>query len=307
MLRVTADVFSGRSNPAWIITDEREAQATLRAISRDSNATTDTAQAEGGLGFRGLLVESLTDDLTYDADQSTQFYVPVGSSASSSQSNEIAERLIGQITQATADTQVAHDALPLDAALQQFLLDQLISSSRTSGPDSNIAPEATEAAGTEDDAAVTCYIEYAAYNPNFWNNNATILSRNNCYNYASNKRTDTFAQPGRGSGHIYTAITCPAVTAAALSDGLHHRYVCFPTTQAPRYLVALVVAPGPGFIDFHWYRKNTEGFWSHKPGGTKVRNVDNSNVLILNPETCNRGPYTRFCGYFYTCKSQRIN
>ena len=111
----------------------------------------------------------------------------------------------------------------------------------------------------------------------------------------------------KGSGHIYTAITCPAVSLASLSDGLHRRFVCFPDSEKPRYLVALVVAPGPGFVDFHWYRKNKEGFWSHKPGSTPVRNVDNSNHVITNPETCNRGPYTQFCGYFYTCRSQRIN
>jgi hypothetical protein len=47
-------------------------------------------------------------------------------------------------------------------------------------------------------------------------------------------------------------------------------------------------------------------FWSHKPGGTAARNTDNSGRVITNPETCNRGPYTQFCGYFYTCRSQLI-
>ena len=69
-----------------------------------------------------------------------------------------------------------------------------------------------------------------------------------------------------------------------------------PNSEKPRYLVALVVAPGPGFIDFHWYRKSSEGFWSHKPGSTAARNVDNSNRIITDPATCNRGPYTQFCG-----------
>jgi hypothetical protein len=135
---------------------------------------------------------------------------------------------------------------------------------------------------------------------------ARFLEASNCYNYASNKRTDTFAQPGRGCGNIYKAITCAEMMRASLCDGLHRRLDCFPDSEKPRYLVALVVAPGPGFIDFHWYRKQKEGFWGHKPGGTAARNTDNSGRVITNPETCDRGPYTQFCGYFYTCRSQRI-
>ena len=40
-----------------------------------------------------------------------------------------------------------------------------------------------------------------------------------------------------------------------------------------------------------------------QPGGTAARNVDNSNNLITNPETADRGPYTEFHGYFYAGKS----
>jgi hypothetical protein len=129
---------------------------------------------------------------------------------------------------------------------------------------------------------------------------------NNCYNYASNWRTNTFAQPGLGCGHKYNAITCAEVGRGAICDGMHHRFDCFPDSEKPRYLVALVVTPpGPG-ADYHWYRKQKEGFWGHKPGSTAARNVDNSNRVITNPETADRGPYTIFCGYFYGCHSQQL-
>ena len=59
-------------------------------------------------------------------------------------------------------------------------------------------------------------------------------------------------------------------------------------------------------VDFHWYRKNAEGFWSHKPGGTAVRNIDNSGVIIHDPETCDRGGYTEFCGYRYCPKGMQV-
>ena len=42
-------------------------------------------------------------------------------------------------------------------------------------------------------------IEVAAFNPNFWNV-SPVEANNNCYNYATNRRTDTFAQPGRAAG-----------------------------------------------------------------------------------------------------------
>jgi hypothetical protein len=66
--------------------------------------------------------------------------------------------------------------------------------------------------------------------------------------------------------------------------------------------VALVVAPG---WDYHWYRRDENGRWSHKPGGTRATNLDNSMNPISNPETANRGPYTDFCGYYCSCSSSK--
>ena len=132
-------------------------------------------------------------------------------------------------------------------------------------------------------ARVACGIELGKFNPGFWNH-PDYIRRNNCYNYASNKRTNTFAQPGKGCGHIYTPPpTCSSITTAAICDGLHHRFNCFPASEKPRWFVALVVDPG---FDYHWYRKQAENFWGHKPGGTAARNTDNNGRVIYNPETC---------------------
>src|SRR5258708_17047418 len=97
-------------------------------------------------------------------------------------------------------------------------------------------------------------------------------------------------------------MTCAAVSKSARSDGLVDRCQCLPLTEWPRRLVALVAYSG----DYHWYRHQVGGFWGHKPGNTAARNTDNSNVIIANPETCNRGPYTDFCGYFYAGKRVKI-
>jgi hypothetical protein len=310
MLQVTADVFSGRPNPVWIIHDEAEARAILRDLVKDRPLLADAPPAQAGLGFRGLLIEPLNDELAYDFDLRGAVYLAAGAQATSRQ-NELAERLIGLMSKAEPRTAAAFaeaDALPLEAPLQSFLTTQLERAGRTSQVDLGepAVPPGPPTVRDEAVRAVVCTIELGAFNPGFWNNDPNVRAHNNCYNYASNKRTDTFAQPGRGCGHMYTAITCAEVTRAAICDRLHHRFDCFPDSEKPRYLVALVVAPGPGFIDYHWYRKQKEGFWGHKPGGTAARNTDNSNRVITNPETCDRGPYTVFCGYFYTCRSQLI-
>jgi hypothetical protein len=295
-------MFSGRSNPVWVVADEQEARATLRELSKNRSVFTTSAAPNAGLGFRGLTIDVLNDELAKDHDVTTSLYLPMEGVPATGTARDIAERLVSLAVK--SETSAAAEGAPvIDEALQAFMLQQLDRVSGVSAPDSGGAlPEETAEAA----AAVTCTIEFGAYNPGFWNNNPTILHNNNCYNYASNKRTDTFAQPGRGCGHMYTAINCVEVTRAALCDGLHHRYQCFPDSEKPRYLVALVIAPGPGFVDYHWYRKNKEGFWSHKPGGTPVRNVDNSGHVITDPSRCDRGPYTIFCGYFYTCRTQKI-
>lgn len=142
------------------------------------------------------------------------------------------------------------------------------------------------------------------YNPNAWNDNNGIQRNNNCYNYGCDIRTDTFAQPGEAHG-IYLGsnnLNCNDVLNAAIADGLvvvecdkgcgcsdcHHQ-------------VALVIWPG---VDYHWYRLDKDGKWSHKPGRTPATNLDNSGNLINDPRTADRGDYTEFCGCFCVNKSK---
>lgn len=60
------------------------------------------------------------------------------------------------------------------------------------------------------------------------------------------------------------------------------------------YKVALVSYS----YDYHWYRQDSDGYWSHKPGTTAVKRTYNSGNLILDPETCDRGPYVNFLGFY---------
>lgn len=64
------------------------------------------------------------------------------------------------------------------------------------------------------------------------------------------------------------------------------------------YLIALVVARG---VDYHWYRQDDTGLWSHKPGHTKARNTDESGKPIVDPRECNLGIYS-FTNFYYAPK-----
>jgi hypothetical protein len=140
------------------------------------------------------------------------------------------------------------------------------------------------------------------YEPDRWNDPYTAgydyghQWNNNCYNYGCNDATDTFAQPGyAATGVTNWTMACPEVSAGAIADGLVARPAGTPAAERCCHTAALVISPGN---DYHWYRLDANGMWSHKPGHTAATNLDNSLNPIVNPETANRGAYTVFCGYF---------
>lgn len=57
---------------------------------------------------------------------------------------------------------------------------------------------------------------------------------------------------------------------------------------------------GEGFFDtdYHWYRQNDDGTWSHKRGINGISDVDDSDNIIYNPQECDRGMYENFVGFY---------
>lgn len=87
------------------------------------------------------------------------------------------------------------------------------------------------------------------YNPDRWNSREHRIECNNCYNYANTLITNTYVQPGLGSGQMFGAITNQEVKNAAIRDGLlvwnHPDLTTVPgPPNGERHLVALFVAPG---------------------------------------------------------------
>lgn len=150
------------------------------------------------------------------------------------------------------------------------------------------------------------------YEPQKWNSNDDIQYMDNCYNYANNQLTYTYAQPGRASGAAVLApYTVDEVRTAALNDQLtlvgyqlpDNNYSC----PGGGTLLFMTVDPDAE-SDYHWYRLDkAAGKWTHKIGGGEASDRDASNNLIANPLTANRNygqyNYTDNGGFYCTCGS----
>ncbi len=125
----------------------------------------------------------------------------------------------------------------------------------------------------------------------------------NCYNYAIDRKDAFFAQPP-----IAGPLTCSNTTCAAVDNGLAVATwpgpaagpapAGWPANACPigDCLVALVVDPG---TDFHWYRYNATGVWSHKQGQTPATDLDaagNPMGVANPPHVAALGAYN-FCSY----------
>ena len=145
-----------------------------------------------------------------------------------------------------------------------------------------------------------------SYEPDVWNQPG-VKENNNCYSYACNNMHGPppltnqptpggKPQPGGGGNPPFT---CADITAAAKSDGLvdPDSNGCCPTGY---HKVSLFIAPN---VDYHWYREDSNGNWSHKPGNTDATNLDASGNPITDPSAADRdyseagGPnYNQDCG-----------
>jgi hypothetical protein len=117
---------------------------------------------------------------------------------------------------------------------------------------------------------------------------------------ASDIVTNTFSQPGDGSGKKWTDNTCDAIRIAATADGLVYIPDTAnkppPTSQPDEgHIVSMHIWPE---TNFHWVRMDRNLTFSHKPGSTPVRDVDNDGNVITDPSKSNFAPWTEHCGYF---------
>jgi hypothetical protein len=282
-LTVTVDVFSGRRNPALVLEgrDEREALARLRPARRRLAAE---PRPDSFLGYRGLRLQQS------GAARGTlprSFRLWHGS-------------LLGEGLRAPASDPgfeawfTSEDGplgrLNLGSTFHRRLEEERLHKHPKGGDgDRDDRNEQRRDRGQRERCECA-----PLYEPAWWNDAGQKQYGNNCYNYSTNYRSDTFAQPGLAAGAMYASLSCPDVLGGAIADDLIDQPKANNRCPKEGHLVALVVAPG---WDFHWYRKGRTGYWSHKPGGTQATNRDNSAHLIPDPRTADRGPYVDFCTF----------
>lgn len=170
------------------------------------------------------------------------------------------------------------------------------------------------------------------YDPESYNNDPRVQDAHNCFDYGLNVIDDEqtrqcdnkprpceplFHQPGgtKGLSEILQrkeGRTCKVV------DDLMRKDVpeLIPSTfthkcPADKSKIALVVHPGE---DYHFYRQDSDGWWSHKDGSNKVKRYDAEGQPIWNPETAVRDyrpkgsylNYTDFCGFYCAPRRKTI-
>ena len=165
----------------------------------------------------------------------------------------------------------------------------------------------------------------SSYNSSF-NENPYIRESHNCYMYFLNKKNDEVvkickndypkykmcrrAQPGYASGFKILEkddYKCPKIMKRTLKDNpdiykTNFQKKCKPT----HYKGALVVAP---HRDYHYYRLNDDGLWTHKPGYKPSTTMDSNNNFIVNPKKAARDyggtlNYKDFCDFLCVPREQ---
>lgn len=296
-IKLTLDIFSGRPNPE-VMLDDKAARELLKRISfgtfRKVNDKSNPFPSV--LGYRGLIIEQsgklfskdlpqvlhyahdtvYADNKTAKAEQGLESFLfdnfkSLKNIKGLVNFRGVTEKLMKDFFD-KRDLYIANHRKWFDRTLEDFM--------RPIKPVCPCAPTADLAA---------------------WNSNPSVTGSNNCYNYGTNYRSDSFAQPGEATGQKWNDLSACNVPAGnisakmgAVSDGLVDKPNQDNKCISPGHLVALVNAPN---YDYHWYRKCSNGKWSHKMASSPATILDNSGNPIPDPRTADRGSYVNFCTF----------
>jgi len=289
-IKLTVDIFSGRPNPTITLegAQAKKIMADLKPTEKFQVNSDATTPEPNQLGYRGVVIEQLdevatdmpsiirvTPDRLYGAD-----------SSAATKDDSFEKHIFDQLSKMKNIGNKKQFQAFLEDSINRFKLESSLVTTIDPIIIAQPIPTACKCAPPHEIA---------------WWNVPSIQPFNNCYNYATNYRTNTFAQPGLASALKYTSLSGCTVAAGqrsakdgAVADCLIDTPLANNTCPANGHLVALVVAPN---FDYHWYRKGPDGKWSHKPGSTAATLKDNAGNAISDPRTASRGPYTQFCTF----------
>lgn len=296
-VKVTINIFSGRPNPSFALSDQA-AKKMIDSLSfgKFRKQTTKTNPIPSVLGYRGIIVEQGKNKFSADLPESIYLSHDNVFTTDAIADADIKVDMKGMILDNIKNIKGFDDIKNFKKMIEKDM-DSYLSKRELYVKNHFKFYDKTLQELLKPLRYKACY---CAPSPDLDNWNGSFQGLNNCYNYSTNYRTDTFAQPGKASNNQYTSLSScnpsgqVSTKAGAMSDGLIDLPTNNNTCPSKGHLVALVNWPNG---DYHWYRKGSNGKWSHKPGSTAATILDNSGMPITDPRTADRGNYTNFCNF----------
>jgi hypothetical protein len=165
------------------------------------------------------------------------------------------------------------------------------------------------------------------FNPDKYNKSRRMREPHNCFAYAfdyvdlpsindcnESNCPVSFPQPGRASGYPRWSKVkdkrCPDLMARLFGDIPGIKTTTFEGKCPGKSSKIALVADEDE--DYHFYRQDSNGYWSHKPGATQVTHLDATGRPIYNPQLASRKyessklDYDSFCGYLCAPKDRKL-
>ena len=147
------------------------------------------------------------------------------------------------------------------------------------------------------------------YTPEAWNKNPVLKKNHNCYAYVLDDLVHgrkNKPQPGTWSNiidpgeRVQKYNSCPEMLGRIMADNASiYQIEESEPCEKGYYKGYLVLDPGK---DYHFYRQDSNGYFSHKRGKLDVENVDSVQNRIEVPRLAAKNyggyNYTESCGYF---------
>lgn len=156
------------------------------------------------------------------------------------------------------------------------------------------------------------------WEPDKWNKDIYIRKSHNCYTYAMNIIGGEYSkyiqkvckqkngicprpQPGQKSG--MPDITGSPFTLKQLITYIQLDYPSFKKhykhKKVPKGYHLIVLCLLPNKTDYHFYRRDISGIWSHKNGWRMTKNRDDKGKYILDPKDhCKHTKYSIYSGLY---------
>ena len=136
-----------------------------------------------------------------------------------------------------------------------------------------------------------------------------IKKTHNCYAYVLDIINSNFVrkpQPGYSSGYPSLSDNdirkCDKMFERIKSDNPSLIYSTYEKPCPKGYRKGYLAVDDGINTDYHFYRLDSSGYWSHKPGATKVRTKNFNGKKIIAPHKARRESnshkYSKSCGYF---------